>query len=95
MAKKSRRARRGKHRQRKPPAAVKTAQQTARPRPQRPASPRAAAATVKSTAPATATASKTVDFREEYSYVYADLKRIAIIAAALLAVLIVLSLVIK
>jgi len=36
-----------------------------------------------------------VDFREEYSYVYTDLKRIAIIAAALLAVLVVLALVIR
>ena len=40
-------------------------------------------------------AKKTVDFASEYRYVYADLKRIAITAAAMLAVLIILSFVIK
>ncbi|HID61769.1 MAG TPA: hypothetical protein EYP49_03340 [Anaerolineae bacterium] len=38
---------------------------------------------------------KTVDFASEYRYVYTDLKRIAITAAAMLAVLIILSFVIK
>jgi len=38
---------------------------------------------------------KIVDFATEYRYVYADLKRIAITAAAMLAVLIILSFVIK
>jgi hypothetical protein len=39
-------------------------------------------------------ASKEVDFAKEYQYVVEDLKRIAIIAAALLVLLIVLTLVI-
>jgi len=38
---------------------------------------------------------KTVDFATEYRYVYADLKRIAITAMAMLAVLIILSFVIR
>jgi hypothetical protein len=38
---------------------------------------------------------KTVDFATEYRYVYADLKRIAITATAMLAVLIILSFVIR
>jgi negative regulator of sigma E activity len=38
---------------------------------------------------------KAVDFVTEYHYVYADLKRIAITAVAMLAVLIILSFVIK
>ena len=38
---------------------------------------------------------KTVDFATEYRYVYADLKRIAIIAAAMLTVLVILSFVIR
>jgi hypothetical protein len=38
---------------------------------------------------------KTVDFATEYRYVYADLKRIAITAAAMLAILIILSFVIR
>jgi hypothetical protein len=38
---------------------------------------------------------KAVDFATEYRYVYADLKRIAITAAAMLAVLIILSFVIR
>jgi hypothetical protein len=38
---------------------------------------------------------KTVDFATEYRYVYADLKRIAITAVAMLAVLIILSFVIR
>ncbi len=40
-------------------------------------------------------AKKTIDFATEYRYVYADLKRIAITAAAMLAVLIILSFVIR
>ena len=42
-----------------------------------------------------AIAKKTVDFATEYRYVYADLKRIAITATAMLAVLIILSFVIR
>ena len=42
-----------------------------------------------------ARAKKTVDFAAEYRYVYADLKRIAITAVAMLAVLIILSFVIR
>ena len=38
---------------------------------------------------------KTVDFATEYRYVYADLKRIAITAVAMLAVLIILSFAIR
>jgi hypothetical protein len=38
---------------------------------------------------------KTVDFASEYRYVYADLKRIALTAVAMLAVLIILSFVIR
>jgi len=38
---------------------------------------------------------KTVDLATEYRYVYADLKRIAITATAMLAVLVVLSFVIR
>jgi len=38
---------------------------------------------------------KTVDFATEYRYVYADLKRIAITAAVMLAVLTILSFVIR
>ena len=38
---------------------------------------------------------KTVDFAAEYRYVYADLKRIAITAVAMLAVLVILSFVIR
>lgn len=40
-------------------------------------------------------AKKTVDFATEYRYVYADLKRIAITATAMLAVLILLSFLIR
>jgi hypothetical protein len=38
---------------------------------------------------------KAVDFATEYCYVYADLKRIAVTAAAMLAILIILSFVIR
>jgi hypothetical protein len=38
---------------------------------------------------------KTVDFAAEYRYVYTDLKRIAITATAMLAVLIILSFVVR
>jgi hypothetical protein len=41
------------------------------------------------------TKEKAVELAEEYRYVYADLKRIAILAGAMLAALIVLSFVIK
>jgi negative regulator of sigma E activity len=40
-------------------------------------------------------AKKTVDFATEYHYVYADLKRIAVTALAMLAVLVILSFVIR
>ncbi len=40
-------------------------------------------------------AKKAVDFATEYYYVYADLKRIAITAAAMLAVLVILSFVVR
>ena len=40
-------------------------------------------------------AKKTVDFATEYRYVYADLKRIAVTATAMLAVLVILSFVIR
>ncbi|NLF14791.1 MAG: hypothetical protein GX597_23625 [Anaerolineaceae bacterium] len=43
---------------------------------------------------ATATEAKDVNFKEEYHYVLEDLRRIAIIAAALLVLLVVLALVI-
>jgi hypothetical protein len=42
-----------------------------------------------------ARAKKTVDFAAEYRYVYADLKRIAITAVAMLAILVILSFVIR
>jgi hypothetical protein len=45
--------------------------------------------------PPEAKTKKTVDFATEYRYVYADLKRIAITAAAMLAVLAILSFVIR
>jgi len=41
------------------------------------------------------TTKKTVDFATEYHYVYADLKRIAITALAMLAVLIILSFIVR
>jgi hypothetical protein len=40
-------------------------------------------------------ARKTVDFATEYHYVYADLKRIAVTATVMLAVLVILSFVIR
>jgi hypothetical protein len=43
----------------------------------------------------TETMARTVDLATEYRYVYADLKRIAITATAMLAVLILLSFVIR
>ncbi len=54
--------------------------------------PRVAAAGRKA-APAR-TAQSQVNFAEEYAYVYTDLKRVAIIAAAMLLILVVLSFVI-
>lgn len=44
---------------------------------------------------ATAMTSTAVDFSQEYRYVISDLKRIALIAASMLALLVVLSFVIK
>lgn len=40
------------------------------------------------------TAETRVDFARDYSYVYADLKRVAVIAAAMLVILVVLSFII-
>ena len=83
MAKKSRRARKkARTTKPKPPA-----RKTALPQP----SPAIAKGPPR---PETKT-KKTVDFATEYRYVYADLKRIAITAAAMLVVLIILSFVIR
>ena len=94
MAKKSK-ARRSK-------AKKKRKQAARRPQPQRtvarPVSeaekeaPRVAAARRRA-APARVAEHK-VDFAKEYSYVYADLKRVAIIAAAMLVILVALSFII-
>ncbi|MBN1886501.1 MAG: hypothetical protein JW850_00870 [Thermoflexales bacterium] len=45
--------------------------------------------------PLTARAARTVDFREEYRYILADLQRIGILAAAIVAALVIASLFIK
>jgi hypothetical protein len=82
MAKKSRRARKRSRATRPAPPARKT--------PSQPSSEIA-----KATPRSGAITGKTVDFATEYRYVYADLKRIAITAAAMLAVLIILSFVIR
>jgi hypothetical protein len=83
MAKKSRRARKKARATKSTPLTRKTSM--ARPSP----------ATVKEPPRSETMTKKTVDFATEYRYVYADLKRIAITAAAMLAVLIILSFVIR
>lgn len=82
MAKKSRRARKRARATRPTPPARKT-----------PSQPSLAIA--KETPRSGAITGKTVDFATEYRYVYADLKRIAITAAVMLAVLTILSFVIR
>jgi hypothetical protein len=82
MAKKSRRARKRARTTRPTPTARKT--------PSQPSSEIAS-----ETPRSGATTGKAVDFATEYRYVYVDLKRIAITAAAMLAVLIILSFVIR
>jgi hypothetical protein len=82
MAKKSRRARKRARVTRPTPTARKT--------PSQPSS-----GIAKETPRSGATTGKAVDFATEYRYVYVDLKRIAITAAAMLAVLIILSFVIR
>jgi len=86
MAKKTRRAKRKARKRARtyqpiPLVAEKPAAAAAAPSP-RPTAARVAAA-------------QTVDFREEYKYVLADLKRIGITAAAMLGVMIVLALIIR
>lgn len=83
MAKKSRRARKKARATRPKPPVRKTP--VAQPSP----------AIAKEPPSPEAKAKKTVDFATEYRYVYADLKRIAITAAAMLAVLIILSFVVR
>lgn len=83
MAKKSRRARKKARATRPVPPARKTS-----PPPPSPA-------IVKEPPPPETKTKRTVDFAAEYRYVYADLKRIAITAAAMLAVLIILSFMIR
>jgi len=83
MAKKSRRARKKARTTKPTPPARKTP--VAQPSPAMAKEPSSPEAKTK----------KTVDFATEYRYVYADLKRIAITAAAMLAVLVILSFVIR
>lgn len=84
MAKKSRRARRArKQRAPAPPPGVKPDVAL------RVAQPRGLAA------PDATPRAKEIDFSQEYHYVYSDLKRIAILAALMLVVLIALSFVIR
>ncbi len=91
MAKKSKR--RSKARKRKAARRPQLQRPVTRPVPEaEKETPRVAAARRK--AAPTRTAQPQVNFAEEYSYVYTDLKRVAIIAAAMLVILIVLSFVI-
>ena len=83
MAKKSRRARKKTRATRPTPPARKTPV------------PQPSPAIAKEPPPPETKTKKTVDFAAEYRYVYADLKRIAITAVAMLAVLIILSFVIR
>ncbi len=85
MAKKSRRARRstGKKRSPAPPAGV------------RPDLTLRAAESRGIVAPGATSGAKKIDFSQEYRYVYSDLKRIAILAASMLVVLVALSFVIR
>lgn len=82
MAKKSRRAKRRMEKKRSIPAI----------RPKEPVQEPSPTVTKKAEALAE---EKTAILGEEYSYVYSDLKRIAILAATMLAVLIILSFVIR
>jgi len=52
------------------------------------------AATRRKPASVRATQPATIDYAKEYSYVYADLKRVAVITAAMLVILVVLSFII-
>ena len=88
MAKKSRRARRGGKRRRTASPLRKKAAPVAAPTIAEPAERIAPPLTV-------APQRKTIDFSEEYRYVYSDLKRIAILAACMFTLLIALSFVIK
>ncbi len=84
MAKKSRKARRAKkQRAPAPPPAV------------RPDLVRQAAESQGVAALSTTSRAKKIDFSQEYYYVYSDLKRIAILAASMLVVLVALSFVIR
>jgi len=83
MAKKSRRARKKGHAPKPVPPVAKTPM----------AQPSVAIA--KEPPRPEVTTKKTVDFATEYHYVYADLKRIAITALAMLAVLIILSFIVR
>ena len=83
MAKKSRRARKKARATRPTPPARKTPL------------PQPSAAIAKKPSPPEKMTKETVDFATEYRYVYVDLKRIAITATAMLAVLIILSFVIR
>lgn len=84
MAKKSRRARKRQSTKRQVVRQVT---------PQAQAAPRQAAAAARASEAEAASAG--VNFAEEYAYVLSDLKRIAIIAAAMLVVLVALSFVIR
>lgn len=87
MAKKSRRDRRGGKRRRTASPLRTKAASVAAP---------TIAEQAERTAPLTvAPQRKTIDFGEEYRYVYSDLKRIAILAACMFTLLIILSFVIK
>ena len=83
MAKKSRRSRKKARATRPKPPARKTP------------APQPSAMMVKEPPLPETKTRRTVDFATEYRYVYTDLKRIAIIAVAMLAVLIILSFVIR
>ena len=84
MAKKSRRAKRR----------AKKKRRVAAVRPKRPAPAPAPSPTV-AKEPEAMTEEKAAELAEEYRYVYSDLKRIAILAGTMFAVLIVLSFVIR
>ena len=83
MPKKSRRARKKARATKPTPPARKTP------------APQPSPAIAEKPLPPEAVTQKTLDFATEYRYVYADLKRIAITAAAMLAVLVILSFVIR
>ncbi len=83
MAKKRRRSRKSSAARRRR-AAKAPAPSVARPRP-----------TVARRSSRASSSSKSVDFSTEYHYVLGDLKRIAIVAAAMLATLVVLALIVR